>query len=64
MQASNNGGQRFMDDLRSSLDEIRANPKKYEGASDAYLYGLAYGLPDRSLISEMITGYLDICLKP
>jgi len=64
MQASNNGGQRFMDDLRNSLDEIRANPKKYEGASDAYLYGLAYGLPDRSLISEMITGYLDICLKP
>merc|ERR1711862_906395 len=57
MQASNTGGQRFM-------DEIRANPKKYEGASDAYLYGLAFGLPDRSSISEMITGYLDICLKP
>jgi len=46
------------------MEAIRADPKKYESASDAYVYGLAYGLPDRSLIEEMITGYLDICLKP
>lgn len=52
-----------MDDLKSSLAEYDKERSKYDSAEDAYVYGLAYGLPDRSLISEMITGYLDICLK-
>jgi len=63
-QARQNGGERFMNDLRESLEDVKSNPKKYAKTSDAYVYGLAYGLPDRSLISEMIVGYLDVCLKP
>lgn len=63
-QARQNGGETFVNDLKETIEEIKLNPSKYENASDAYVYGLAYGLPDRSLISDMITGYLDICLKP
>eukprot|EP00339_Tiarina_fusa_P009797 CAMPEP_0117014786 /NCGR_PEP_ID=MMETSP0472-20121206/11930_1 /TAXON_ID=693140 ORGANISM="Tiarina fusus, Strain LIS" /NCGR_SAMPLE_ID=MMETSP0472 /ASSEMBLY_ACC=CAM_ASM_000603 /LENGTH=458 /DNA_ID=CAMNT_0004718431 /DNA_START=204 /DNA_END=1580 /DNA_ORIENTATION=- len=63
-QARQNGGEKFMNDLKESMDLIRADPKKYEGVGDAYVYGLAYGLPDRSLIEEMIMGYLDLCLTP
>jgi len=62
-QARNNGGQRFVEDLESSLAEIKAHPENYGSGGDAFVYGLAHGLPDRSLISDMITGYLDACLK-
>jgi len=63
-QARQNGGERFVNDFKASIDQINDNPGKYDNVGDAYVYGLAYGLPDRSLISDMITGYLDICLKP
>merc|ERR1712137_827747 len=63
-QVVNGGAERFMTDLQEVMETIRTNPSKYEGeSSDAHLYGLAHGFPDRSLIQEIIFGYLDICLK-
>jgi hypothetical protein len=54
-----------MQDLHDVLEIIHANPESYEGqSSDAHLYGLAYGFPDRSLVTEITASYLDIFLTP
>ena len=53
----------FLANLRDSVAEVRQDPEALkEGA--ARIYGLAYGLPDRGIIQEIATGYLDVCLRP
>lgn len=52
----------FLTDLQNSVTDVRQNPDKHTGG-DAHVYGLAYGLPDRSTIREIIVGFLEICLK-
>lgn len=57
-------GEQFVSDLKESVEAVKkvSNEKPKEGSA-AHLYGLAYGFPDRSLIKDMISGYLDTCLK-
>merc|ERR1711988_1996352 len=53
----------FLADFHDAIAEAKSNPKlSDEGA--APIYGLAYGMPDRSLIDEVIVSYLDILLQP
>ena len=57
-------GEQFVSDLQESVEAVKkvSHEKPKEGSA-AHLYGLAYGFPDRSLIKDMISGYLDTCLK-
>jgi len=57
-------GEQFVSDLKESVAAVKlvSHEKPKEGSA-AHLYGLAYGFPDRSLIKDMISGYLDTCLK-
>ena len=57
------GGEQFVSDLKESIEEIKDNPPS-TSSGDAHLYGIAYGFPDRTLIEDIVTGYLDTCLKP
>eukprot|EP00276_Gloeochaete_wittrockiana_P018744 CAMPEP_0184345154 /NCGR_PEP_ID=MMETSP1089-20130417/13595_1 /TAXON_ID=38269 ORGANISM="Gloeochaete wittrockiana, Strain SAG46.84" /NCGR_SAMPLE_ID=MMETSP1089 /ASSEMBLY_ACC=CAM_ASM_000445 /LENGTH=534 /DNA_ID=CAMNT_0026675343 /DNA_START=53 /DNA_END=1657 /DNA_ORIENTATION=+ len=53
----------FLADFHDAIAEAKSNPKlSDEGA--APIYGLAYGMPDRSLVDEVIISYLDILLQP
>lgn len=53
----------FLTDLSEIVAEILSSPTAYTGGS-AGVYGLATSIPDRSLIREITTGYLDILSTP
>lgn len=50
--------ERFVDDLRASVDYVRETPN-IEGGF-APIYGLAASIPDRSLVHEMLRQVMDI----
>lgn len=54
----------FLTDIKSCISEVLAEPEKFAKDGAAPIYGLAYDMPDRSLIGEIINGYLDVLLDP
>ena len=48
----------FIEDLREMVNMLRKDPKIGEGATAA-IYGTAAAVSDRSIIGEVVTGFLD-----
>ncbi|KAI9168422.1 Dihydrosphingosine phosphate lyase [Blastocladiella emersonii ATCC 22665] len=53
----------FVRDLKAAVAEVQANPDNYTKGSAA-IYGMAASIPDRSIVNDIVVGYLDLCLKP
>nr|CAH0112481.1 unnamed protein product [Daphnia galeata] len=50
--------QRFIEDMRSTVEEIMKSPKaEAEGA--AVIYGMAQSIPDRSMVTDIASVFLD-----
>ena len=54
--------ERFIKDVRECTAEIMKNPKMKPTGSAA-MYGMAQAIPDRSIVSELATGFIDILYK-
>jgi sphinganine-1-phosphate aldolase len=54
---------KFLQDLRASVDDVKENPQKFSKGSAA-IYGMAASIPDRSIVKDIVVGYLDLCMKP
>ncbi|KNC56399.1 pyridoxal-dependent decarboxylase [Thecamonas trahens ATCC 50062] len=50
-------------DLRESVAEARAHPERASEGM-AGIYGMAGTIPDRTVVDELLTGFMDIILKP
>jgi glutamate/tyrosine decarboxylase-like PLP-dependent enzyme len=50
--------QRFLDDLRASVEQTRRQPKEHGGM--APIYGLAGTMPVRSAVGDLMRAYLDV----
>ena len=48
----------FLADLETSVERVRAEPGELTGR--AAVYGMAQTIPDKSLVAELATGFLDI----
>ncbi|KAL7753405.1 Dihydrosphingosine phosphate lyase [Sorochytrium milnesiophthora] len=55
--------QEFVNDLKDAVAQVKQDPKKFEKGSAA-IYGMAASIPDKGIVEDIITGYLDICSKP
>lgn len=53
----------FLSDLRDSVQEVIDHPEWFEDGM-APIYGMAATMPDRSLVSELLTNYTDALLEP
>jgi len=53
---------KFLDDLRSAVQEVHDFPDKYKSGTAA-LYGMAGSLPDSTLTVELAKGFLDLLFK-
>mmetsp|Transcript_8829 Transcript_8829/g.13407 ORF Transcript_8829/g.13407 Transcript_8829/m.13407 type:complete len:564 (-) Transcript_8829:85-1776(-) len=53
----------FIKDLHAVVDTIKNSSDAHAGG-EAVIYGMATSIPDRSLVKDMISGYLDILTKP
>ncbi|ORZ32057.1 pyridoxal phosphate-dependent transferase [Catenaria anguillulae PL171] len=53
----------FVEDLKKAVREVKEHPEKYKDGSAA-MYGMAASIPDRSIVADIVTGYLDLMLKP
>ena len=54
--------ERFVDDLRASVAEVRNTPPKEGGM--APLYGMAATLPEREAVANFLKFYMDMWFKP
>lgn len=54
--------EKFIKDVRECTAEIMKDPKAKPTGSAA-LYGMAQTIPDRSIVSELATGFIDILYK-
>jgi sphinganine-1-phosphate aldolase len=54
--------QRFLQDLRDSVEHVRAHPGDSGGM--APIYGLAGTLPVRAAVSDLMRAYLDVLYEP
>jgi glutamate/tyrosine decarboxylase-like PLP-dependent enzyme len=53
---------RFLEDLRASVDHVRHHPPKPGGMAPAY--GMAASLPLRGVVSDLLKRYLDRLYRP
>ncbi len=53
--------ERFISDLRDSVEYVKANPGNKEGS--APVYGMAASLPFRGMVSDILKKYLDVVYK-
>lgn len=53
----------FIQDLRESVAEVKADPAQY-AKSSAAMYGVVADLPDRSIVVQMATEFIDTILDP
>ncbi|KAI9139912.1 pyridoxal phosphate-dependent transferase [Paraphysoderma sedebokerense] len=59
-----NVADQFLIDLNDAVEECKARVAKGEKLSgSAAIYGMAASIPDRSVVEDIVTGYLDIMLK-
>jgi sphinganine-1-phosphate aldolase len=54
--------ERLLDDLREAVAEVREQPEREGGM--APVYGMAATLPDRTVVSDFLRGYMDLWYKP
>ena len=54
--------ERFLADLRASVDEVRTRPAQEEGM--APVYGLAATIPFRGMVAELLKKYIDLLYRP
>lgn len=54
--------ERFVDDLRASVDDVRRSPAPEGGM--APIYGMAATLPDRGAVAAMLKGFVDMWFRP
>jgi glutamate/tyrosine decarboxylase-like PLP-dependent enzyme len=54
--------ERFLADLRESVEEVRHGPEVKGGM--APVYGMAATLPFRGVVGELLRGYLDLLYEP
>eukprot|EP01104_Vermistella_antarctica_P020389 TRINITY_DN8701_c0_g1_i1.p1 TRINITY_DN8701_c0_g1~~TRINITY_DN8701_c0_g1_i1.p1 ORF type:complete len:531 (-),score=181.18 TRINITY_DN8701_c0_g1_i1:158-1750(-) len=52
----------YLEDLAECTDHVRNHPEDYNDGL-APVYGMAAEMPDRSLIGEMMKGYMDVLYK-
>eukprot|EP00003_Mantamonas_plastica_P022827 TRINITY_DN3953_c0_g1_i8.p1 TRINITY_DN3953_c0_g1~~TRINITY_DN3953_c0_g1_i8.p1 ORF type:complete len:468 (-),score=99.42 TRINITY_DN3953_c0_g1_i8:4-1407(-) len=60
--ATISGADKFVEDLKESLDEVMNYPERFKDGMAA-IYGMAESIPDKSLIHDMAYGYLDVMYK-
>ena len=53
---------RFIRDTKECTAEIMKNPKA-ESTGSAAVYGMAQSIPDRSIITELACGFMDLYYK-
>lgn len=53
---------RFIHDLKESVDYVKTNPGNKDGS--APVYGMAASLPFRGMVSDILKKYLDVVYKP
>ncbi|KAI9216338.1 pyridoxal phosphate-dependent transferase [Blastocladiella britannica] len=53
----------FLADLKDAVKLVKANPDNYTKGSAA-VYGMAASIPDRSIVNDIVVGYLDLCTNP
>ncbi|KAJ3348747.1 hypothetical protein GGF32_006029 [Allomyces javanicus] len=53
----------FMADLKDAVEAVLHHPEQFTSGSAA-MYGMAAAVPDRSIVNDIVVGYLDLCLKP
>ena len=54
--------ERFLADLRASVDEVRSQPAEKEGM--APVYGLAATIPFRGMVQDLLKKYIDLLYRP
>jgi sphinganine-1-phosphate aldolase len=52
---------RFLDDLRSAVDQVKTRPAAQDGL--APIYGLAATIPFRGMVNELLLRYIDLLYK-
>jgi sphinganine-1-phosphate aldolase len=52
----------FLKDLKSSVEEVKANPTLDKNGMGA-IYGMAASIPDKSLVDDITKAYLDVLTK-
>ncbi|CEF63252.1 Sphingosine-1-phosphate lyase 1 [Strongyloides ratti] len=61
-QASDDVVNSFVSDLKSAVEEVKSDPEKGNKSKSAAIYGMAAQVPDKSLIDEVTSLYLDACV--
>lgn len=51
--------QQFVDDMKECVAEVMKTPKE-KATGSAAMYGMAQAIPDRSLVEELVSYYLDL----
>ncbi len=54
--------ERFVDDLRASVEEVRTQPPSEHGM--APIYGMAATLPDRGAVAALLKAFIDTWFRP
>jgi hypothetical protein len=54
--------ERFLDDLRASVEETLTQPARKEGL--APVYGLAATIPFRGMVRDLLKKYIDLLYRP
>ena len=62
VHTKNNMAQKFIDNIRASVKEAMKKPHKKVTGTVA-IYGTSQAIPDRSIIRDVCTCYLDVCLS-
>jgi sphinganine-1-phosphate aldolase len=60
--ASAGVAERFVADLRASVEQVRSEPPREGGM--APIYGMAAQLPDRAAVADMLKGFVDLWFRP
>jgi sphinganine-1-phosphate aldolase len=53
--------ERFIEDLKDSVETVKANPSSRGGL--APVYGMAASMPFRGMVSDLLKRYLDVLYK-
>ncbi|KAJ1674699.1 Dihydrosphingosine phosphate lyase [Spiromyces aspiralis] len=49
---------KFIQDIRDAIDEVKAEPEKYAKGSAA-IYGMAVAIPDQTIVEDICNGFID-----
>jgi hypothetical protein len=56
--------ERFLSDLRASVEEAKGAPAEGESDSMAPVYGMARSIPFRGVVSDLLERYMDLLYRP